>query len=338
MNKIKAFFHKSKRFDTEQNIQTSDRKNNDNNDNTTNVNMSMSMNMNKKNIVNPTTMDHTIEPIQISAELETQDIPITTTIPQQQEQTKSYSFNENTRFDDENDDNSFATSDSNLSLISSDFESEYSYVNDSTTEENIFSEQLELKDYKLNEKIGEGAFSKVYRGTPLESSYVAKHYKQVAIKVIKKDILTVEDNEPIEVNGERHGSSKTSTREQVLKEVALHKQVSPGCKNIVQFIDFQETPSYYYIVQELLNGGEIFNEIVKLTYLSEDLTRHIAKQLGNAIKHLHEQVKKLDMSAAQKAQLEVELTQLVQYLFSEQGKQPLNMNIVNSQKARTQYA
>ncbi len=58
----------------------------------------------------------------------------------------------------------------------------------------------------------------------------------------------------------------------------------------------------------------------------------------NAIKHLHEQVKKLDMSAAQKAQLEVELTQLVQYLFSEQGKQPLNMNIVNSEKARTQYA
>lgn len=58
----------------------------------------------------------------------------------------------------------------------------------------------------------------------------------------------------------------------------------------------------------------------------------------NAIKHLHEQVQKLDMSAAQKAQLEVELTQLVQYLFSEQGKQPLNMNIVNSEKARTQYA
>jgi len=58
----------------------------------------------------------------------------------------------------------------------------------------------------------------------------------------------------------------------------------------------------------------------------------------DAIKHLHEQVKKLDMSAAQKAQLEVELTQLVQYLFSEQGKQPLNMNIVNSEKARTQYA
>jgi mannitol-1-phosphate/altronate dehydrogenase len=57
-----------------------------------------------------------------------------------------------------------------------------------------------------------------------------------------------------------------------------------------------------------------------------------------AFKHLHEQVKKLDMSSAQKAQLEVELTQLVQYLFSEQGKQPLNMNITNSKNAPTQYA
>lgn len=58
----------------------------------------------------------------------------------------------------------------------------------------------------------------------------------------------------------------------------------------------------------------------------------------DAIKHLHEQVQKLGMRAAQKGQLEVELTQLVQYLFSEQGKYPLNMNITNSKNARTQYA
>nr|WP_275666336.1 HAD family hydrolase [Acinetobacter pittii] len=58
----------------------------------------------------------------------------------------------------------------------------------------------------------------------------------------------------------------------------------------------------------------------------------------DAIKHLHDQVQKLDMSAARKAQLEVELTQSVQYLFSEQGKQPLNMNITNGQNTRTQYA
>ncbi|MBJ8470854.1 MULTISPECIES: bifunctional mannitol-1-phosphate dehydrogenase/phosphatase [Acinetobacter] len=59
---------------------------------------------------------------------------------------------------------------------------------------------------------------------------------------------------------------------------------------------------------------------------------------ADAIKHLQQQIQKLEMSIAQKRQLEVELTQLVEYLFSEQGKQPLNMSIVNSKKAPTQYA
>ncbi len=59
---------------------------------------------------------------------------------------------------------------------------------------------------------------------------------------------------------------------------------------------------------------------------------------ADAIKHLQQQIQKLEMSIAQKRQLEVELTQLVEYLFSEQGKQPLNMNTTNSKKAPTQYA
>ncbi|WP_426453650.1 bifunctional mannitol-1-phosphate dehydrogenase/phosphatase [Acinetobacter sp. KB005] len=58
----------------------------------------------------------------------------------------------------------------------------------------------------------------------------------------------------------------------------------------------------------------------------------------DAIKHLQQQIQNLDMSTVQKRQLEVELTQLIQYLFSEQGKQPLNMNIINSKTTHTQYA
>mgnify|MGYP003365551480 CR=1 FL=1 len=274
MNKIKALFHKTKKIDTEQKIETI-----------------------TKNLPNARIVEPEIVPIQISAELETQDIPVTSEnimipTPTDLKQSIPKSLNSiHSSFEDEDEED-----DSNLSLLSSDFASEYSYdlsqdesqINNNLSEDNLFSEQIELSDYKLIEKIGEGAFSKVYRGKPIENSIVSKNYKNVAIKIIKKDILTLEDNEPVEINGEKHKSSnRTSTREQVLKEVALHKQVSPGCKNIVQFIDFKETSSYYYIIQELLNGGEIFNEIVKLTYLSEDLTRHVSKQLGNAIKHLH---------------------------------------------------
>ncbi|GMM56537.1 serine/threonine protein kinase [Maudiozyma humilis] len=191
-------------------------------------------------------------------------------------------------------------SDSNLSLLSSEFGSEYSY--DDMSEVSgvagvgaaaaaLFREQAELRDYKLVEKIGEGAFSKVFRATPLDSAFPARGYKQVAVKVIRKETLQTQDRES-ETSvaasfSSKNSKNKSSTREQVLKEVALHKKVSPGCRYIVQFLDFIETPSCYYIVQELLNGGEIFNEIVRFTYLSEDLSRHVARQLGKAVRHLH---------------------------------------------------
>jgi len=58
----------------------------------------------------------------------------------------------------------------------------------------------------------------------------------------------------------------------------------------------------------------------------------------DAVKHLQQQIQNLDLSTVQKRQLEVELTQLIQYLFSEQGKQPLNMNSTNSNTTHTQYA
>lgn len=59
---------------------------------------------------------------------------------------------------------------------------------------------------------------------------------------------------------------------------------------------------------------------------------------ADAIKHLQQQIQNLDLSTVPKRQLEVELTQLIQYLFSEQGKQPLNMNSTNSNTTHTQYA
>ena len=58
--------------------------------------------------------------------------------------------------------------------------------------------------------------------------------------------------------------------------------------NIVKFIDFSEARQYYYIVLELCPGGELFHQIVRLTYFSEDLSRHIILQVAKAIEYLHE--------------------------------------------------
>lgn len=155
--------------------------------------------------------------------------------------------------------------------------------------EDVFPEQAELVGYKLISKIGTGAFSNVYRGIPdmdhRETAFLCMNYKDVAVKVIKKeDISKLDDGKK-----KRHvnESTKTSSREQVLKEVVIHKSVSLGCDQIVAFIDFQETENYFFIIQELLNGGEIFGEIVRLTYFSEDLCRHVIIQLALAVKHLH---------------------------------------------------
>ncbi|SJM87193.1 related to serine/threonine-protein kinase RCK2 [Zygosaccharomyces bailii] len=156
-------------------------------------------------------------------------------------------------------------------------------LDDDDIPEDIFPEQAELNGYTLVNKIGEGAFSKVFRGVVCNGgnkSFLTKNFSELAIKVIKKQDVP-------DVNATKKDSSKTSTRAQVLKEVTIHKLAASGCSEIVQFVDFQETANYYYIIQEYLSGGEIFGEIVKYTYFSEDLSRHVIRQLALAIKHLH---------------------------------------------------
>lgn len=59
--------------------------------------------------------------------------------------------------------------------------------------------------------------------------------------------------------------------------------------NIIKLIDFSESRQYYYIILELAPGGELFHQIVRLTYFSEDLSRHVITQVANALEYLHEE-------------------------------------------------
>ena len=59
--------------------------------------------------------------------------------------------------------------------------------------------------------------------------------------------------------------------------------------NIVKLIHFSESRQYYFIVLELCPGGELFHQIVRLTYFSEDLSRHVIVQVAKALEYLHEE-------------------------------------------------
>ncbi|KAJ6035588.1 uncharacterized protein N7446_010350 [Penicillium canescens] len=119
-----------------------------------------------------------------------------------------------------------------------------------------------LGRWTLLETIGKGGFSNVYRAEDSTSEY-----GEVAIKVMRKYEMNKQqiDN----MNKEIH-----------ILEEAKHP-------HIVQFIDSFETRQYCYIIMELCTGGELFNQVIKLTYLSEDLSRHVILQVAKAVEYLH---------------------------------------------------
>ncbi|KAF5096791.1 hypothetical protein DV451_004078 [Geotrichum candidum] len=120
-----------------------------------------------------------------------------------------------------------------------------------------------LEQYALLKKMGDGAFSVVYK------AYSLKTDKEVAIKVVRKNELS------------------NNQRASILKEVAIMRQLKH--KNITDLLEFIETKEHFFIVLELVQGGELFHQIVKLTYFSEDLARHVIVQVASAIRYLHEE-------------------------------------------------
>ncbi|KAG9243393.1 kinase-like domain-containing protein [Calycina marina] len=121
-----------------------------------------------------------------------------------------------------------------------------------------------LERWKLLEKMGDGAFSNVYRAKDLEGQV-----GEVAIKVVRK----------FEMN--------SGQRANILKEVQIMRNLEHP--NIVKLVEFTESKQYYYIILELAPGGELFHQIVRLTYFSENLARHVITQVAEALKYLHEE-------------------------------------------------
>ncbi|KAI9289263.1 kinase-like domain-containing protein [Umbelopsis sp. AD052] len=120
-----------------------------------------------------------------------------------------------------------------------------------------------LERYKLLCKMGDGAFSDVYKAVDVNT------LQKVAVKVVRKYELS-----PIQ-------------RASIVKEVQIMRNLKHT--SIVQLLGFIDTKEHYFLILELCEGGELFHRVVHLTYFSETLSRHCIVQVAKGIHYLHEE-------------------------------------------------
>ncbi|KAG9232930.1 calcium/calmodulin-dependent protein kinase-like protein [Amylocarpus encephaloides] len=137
-----------------------------------------------------------------------------------------------------------------------------------------------LERWELIEKMGDGAFSNVYRARDLDGQA-----GEVAIKVVRKFEMNSNQGDAA-LHPDFKKQPKVVERANILKEVQIMRNLDHP--NIVKLVDFSESRQYYYIILELAPGGELFHQIVRLTYFSEDLSRHVITQVAEALEYLHE--------------------------------------------------
>ncbi|OAA62875.1 calcium calmodulin-dependent protein kinase [Niveomyces insectorum RCEF 264] len=140
-----------------------------------------------------------------------------------------------------------------------------------------------LERWELLDKMGDGAFSNVYRARDRTGAYPS----QVAIKVVRKYEMNVTQGVDHIHPNFKPKVPRAAERANILKEVTIMRKLDHP--NIVRLLEFSEAKQYYYIVLELAPGGELFHQIVKLTYFSEDLSRHVIVQVAKALEYLHEE-------------------------------------------------
>ena len=116
--------------------------------------------------------------------------------------------------------------------------------------------------YKLGDVLGEGAFSVV------KLAVNRKTGQKVAVKCIDRQGLPDEDENSLR------------------QEVAIMKSLKHT--NIVEFIDFFEEEKFFYVVLEFLEGGELFDRIVKKNFYNEKEARDVVKVILDGMKYCHD--------------------------------------------------
>ena len=116
--------------------------------------------------------------------------------------------------------------------------------------------------YEIGDVLGKGGYAVVKRAVSKLDNTV------VAMKMMNRENL--------DANAEKT----------IRSEVSLLQSLSNP--NIVRGYDFFEEPKTFYFVLEKIDGGELFDRIVRKTHYSEKEARDLVRVLLSGIKYCHD--------------------------------------------------
>ena len=137
-----------------------------------------------------------------------------------------------------------------------------------STSGNAESKRLDLslkKKKKFSDLYTMG--EKIHRGSEglVNKCYSKIHNREFAVKIVERN---------------------SETDEKVLQEVSIMNQLHH--ENIVGVVDFFEEDHSYFIVMELMEGGDVFDRILSLKNYTEHDARELAKTLLVAVDEIHD--------------------------------------------------
>jgi len=117
--------------------------------------------------------------------------------------------------------------------------------------------------FVLGKTLGEGTTGKVKVGFHKGTGF------KVAVKIIRKDMLM----------------SKPTVRAKVQREIVVMKLLNHP--NVMRLYDVYETSKNLFLISELVEGGELFDYIVKRRTISHEESRRIFREIMAGVDYLH---------------------------------------------------
>ena len=117
------------------------------------------------------------------------------------------------------------------------------------------------ESFKLGDELGRGNYSTVRLAINTQTK------EECAVKCIQKKKLTPEDDQALKV------------------EVAVLGEVNHPA--IIRLMGFFEEPLDYYIVTELMSGGELFDRIVAKEFYSENDAQKVVRTIAECLRYIH---------------------------------------------------